>query len=505
MGPMVVGPLVLPLGRRGRTVGGRRAPRPWALPLAGTVLLAALGFCAAGCGRRAPAPSLVLLISVDTLRADRLGAYGCRLGLSPRLDALAAESLVFEAAYAPSSFTMPSVSTLLTGRYPEQNGVHGNKSLLPLGIPTLASLLKERGFRTGAVVSNWVLRQTPQTEGSTVDRGFDHYDDRFPEQEANRQIPERLAPDTTAAGLAMLDRLRGEGEAQKTFLWVHYQDPHGPYTPPEGYRERYLAAESERPWPRTELPRAQPEDAPPGVPEFEQRGLASLPSYQALDGRSDPAFYAAGYDGEVRWTDEELARLLDGIAQRGLLDDAVIVFVADHGEAMGEADYWFAHGEYLSDPLVRVPLFLRLPGHSSERRTDVVALADVAPTLLALFGIEPPAEMLGRDLLAPAPPGGGLAYLATSGGAIRSRRGLVRDGWKYLVTDLGGGRVAEELYRLGDERTNLVGSEPERRQLLQKGLMVTMERVQTDVVGRPRALSEADMELMRKLGYVGED
>src|SRR5258705_11130146 len=150
------------------------------------------------CG--APPLQLLLVVTVDTLRADALGAYGSGLGLSPHLDALAAESVVFDAAYAAAPLTLPSLATLFTGRWPEERGVSSNEAALPQGVPTLASELRERGWRTGAVVSNFVLNGS-----AGLAQGFDRYDDRLPRREAVRHWPERSARDATDAALAMLD------------------------------------------------------------------------------------------------------------------------------------------------------------------------------------------------------------------------------------------------------------------------------------------------------------
>ena len=205
--------------------------------LATALSLAAAGGLA-GCGGPAP-PRLLLLLTVDTLRADHLGAYGSELGLTPNLDALARESLVFTAAYAASAFTLPSMGALLTGHYPESLGLWSNESLVPDTAPTLAEELRRRGWRTGAVVSNFVLRRS-----SGLDRGFDLFDDEFPDWETTRGVPERTASDTTDAALATLGACAEA--ASRCFLWVHYQDPHGPYTPPAGWRKRQLPAERER-------------------------------------------------------------------------------------------------------------------------------------------------------------------------------------------------------------------------------------------------------------------
>ncbi len=333
-----------------------------------------------------PRPIDLLLISVDTLRADRLGSYGSPLGLTPELDALAARSLVFEAAFAPTSFTRPSVSALLTGRYPEETGVFSNLSPLPASVPTLATWLRARGYRTAAVVSNSIL-----SAEAGLERGFERYDDRMQERELTRPRLERSAPRTTDAALAWLED--SAADPRPFFLWVHYQDPHGPYTPPDAYREAYRDLER------------RPDD-PPALPlGANNAGLHSLPPYQAIGEEREPAFYRAGYDGEVRLADEAIGRLLRSALVRNAADTLVIAFTADHGEALGEGGMWFAHASSLVDALVRVPLLLRVPGQAPARRTEIASLVDLVPTLLAACGVAIPPDLLGRNLLAPAAAG----------------------------------------------------------------------------------------------------
>jgi hypothetical protein len=222
------------------------------------------GLISLGCDGAVEGRRDLLLVTVDTLRADRLGAYESALGLSPNLDALASESQVFTRAFSPASYTLPAVISLLTGRQPDELGIRANVSVLRGGVPTLATRLWAQGWRTGAVVSNAVLQKRV---GLHV--GFDRYDDEFPDWERNRRVPERVAADTTDAALAMLASLRGDGDAP-VFLWVHYQDPHGPYTPPPGYREKFMASEREMPDGTRRLPFDDTQTGQGGIPAYQQ-------------------------------------------------------------------------------------------------------------------------------------------------------------------------------------------------------------------------------------------
>jgi len=443
--------------------------------------LLAVAVAAVGCARTPP-PRVLLLVTVDTLRADHLGAWGSDLGLTPHLDALARESLVFETAYAAAPLTLPSLATLFTGRYPEELGIRSNESTLPSGVPTLATELRERGWRTAAVVSNFVLR-----EGSGLARGFDRYDDALPRREAVRRWPERIARDATDAALGLLDACA----VGRCFVWVHYQDPHGPYDPPPGRREGQLPRASDAPDAQRRLPVAA-----------DHAGIGAIPAYQFLGGRRDVAFYRAGYRGEVEYVDEEVGRLLEGLRARRLGDRSVVVFAADHGESLGERDVWFAHGENLGDVQVRVPLLMRVPGREPRRRSDVATLADLCPTLLHLLAdVVPGSGAHGRDLLAPgAERGSSRPYLATlQGGAVR-RFGLVDDGHKLVVSERDG-EERVELHRLGHEDENLAASAPEVARALRERLRALRAALPTAPPETPQPLSDEERARLRALGY----
>jgi arylsulfatase len=447
-------------------------------------ILALLVLLASGCGERGP--RLLLLVSADTLRADQLGAYGSERGLTPELDALARESVLFRAVWAPASHTLPSIAALLTGRYPEELGIWSNESVLPGGADTLAATFRDAGWRTAAVVSNWVLRRA-----AGLDAGFDLYDDALPQLEATRPAPERVAPDTSSAALRALDACLPDAAA-RCFLWVHYQDPHGPYTPPAALRDRELARERAAPDGARALP------VLPGP-----FGPGGIPSYQFLEGRRDAAFYRAGYAGEIALLDAEVGRLLAGLATRGLSDASVVVFTADHGESLGEDDHWFSHGELLTDAQTRVPLLIRVPGRAPAVRDDAASLVDLRPTLAQLLLGEPPdSARLGRALLAPgAERADSAPYLAALRGAKLPRFGLVEGGFKYLVEQRDGvwhGRLSQR----DREEVDLTAPAPELAKRLRGQLEETMRRVRRVDVESRRDLSQADRAKLAALGYV---
>jgi arylsulfatase len=448
--------------------------------------LALLVLCGCGEPEPIPAPRALLLVTVDTLRADRLGAYGSERGLSPRIDALARKSLVFDAAYAPSPYTFPSIAGLLTGRYPNELGIRSNRSAIPADAPTLAGVLREAGWRTGAVVSNFVLRNK-----TGLARHFDFYDDTMLQAETVRAWPERIGRDTTNAAIRVQEKLEGSGKPW--FLWVHYQDPHGPYTPPAGFRERYLDAE-----------RAAKDGGRRLHGHPDRFGKGVIPEYQILDDQREVAWYRAGYDGEIAYLDAELGRLLDTLGGQGRLTDAAVVFAADHGEALGEHDYWFAHGHQLTDELVRVPLLLRVPGRPPGRRSDVVSLVDVVPTLSRLLlGIAPPADGPGRDLFAPdASVENSVPYMATFGGGPEPQIGLVEDGYK-LILSWRDGIWSAQLYRSGNEELDLSTPAPQVVRRLRARLVSLRQRYDRGVEERRQEFSEEEKAMLRALGYLG--
>ena len=471
--------------RKGRSaLGGGNARRRLLNWLVVAVALGGL----IGCRPEVERPSLLIFLTVDTLRADRLGAYGGNLGLTPNLDALADESLVFTASYAPSSFTLPSVSAMMTGRYPSELGIWLNESGLPDSTPTLAGELKSRGWRTFAVVGNFVLRRE-----SGLDAGFDRYDDSFQDREAVRDLPERVAADTTDAGLAMLDLCTAGGDT-RCLVWIHYQDPHGPYTPPEERRAQFLPIEREAVDGRHLLP-----------VQRGALGIGGIPNYQYLDDQREVAYYRAGYDAEVSYMDEEVGRLLDGLVQRGLMEGALIVFAADHGESLGERDYWFAHGEYLSDVLVRVPFFLRIPGQLPGRRGDVVSLVDLYGTILhQLTGESEPPGARGRDLLAEgAADGASVAYLDTRGASTLRRYGIVDGEYKWIVSERGNVPTGK-LYRVGQGDVEIESEHPELEQAMSERLDALLRSFDRDTPEIRQEISDADRDRLRALGYAGE-
>jgi arylsulfatase len=336
---------------------------------AAAIVLAGALLAACGCARRSPPPSL-LLITIDTLRADHLGTYGYARPTSPRLDELARQAVVFEKAYATLPRTTQSIATLLTGLYPKHHQARGLFSYLPPGNTTLAEILRERGYATRAVVSNIFLQP-----GKGFEQGFESYSNprsRF-DGDSSAQI--------TSEALGLLAGMQD----RPFFLWVHYLDPHWSYEPEERLVKRFD-------------PDYQPSEEMRALREG--RFLKGDLIFQNPLPPRDREHLVARYDAEIAQVDEQIGVLLDGIPA-AIRANLLVVLTSDHGESLCEHGYCFAHGETLYDDTLHVPLLFSLPGRLRPERvaTTNVSLLDVAPSILRILGLPDRPGMDGLPLL----------------------------------------------------------------------------------------------------------
>jgi len=334
---------------------------------------------------RRPAPGAVnvVLVTLDTLRADRLGCYGFTGIQTPNIDGVAREGVLFEQATATAPMTLPAHASILTGLVPPHHGVRDNGGFfLEADKTTLAERLKAAGYATGAFVGAWVLDRR-----WGLDQGFETYSDRFDLSKykvVNLGTVQKKGDEVMDLALAWLETVK----QRKFFAWIHLYDPHTPYEPPEPWKSRY--------------PR-QP------------------------------------YLGEVAYTDQVVGRLVSWLKAAGQWDRTVLVLMADHGESLGE------HGErthtfFVYDATVHVPLIVRTPWGDHGRSSAQVASVDVMPTLLDLAGLAPEPGVDGRSLarlvLAPAAEAGGRAYSETYFPRFHygwQHLRAMRDGtWKYI-------------------------------------------------------------------------
>jgi choline-sulfatase len=342
-------------------------------------LLATAAACGPASGPSSDAPN-VLLVTIDTLRPDHLGAYGFPGDSSPSFDALAARGVVFERAIAASARTAPSHASLFTSRWVRDHSIGYRNGSTRLGDEvTLATIFGAAGYDTAAFVGNSMLRRRVG-----LDRGFAVFDDVLPDEERNRPVFERIAEKTTHRALEWLARPR----RRPYFLWVQFNDPHGPYTPPPSYAEPFAAAaereaEQEKPLPALDV----------------QRGLNGIPAYQVIGDERRPGEYRARYTGEIRYFDAWLGRLLEAAEAAADGRENVVVVTADHGESLGEDGFYFSHGFATTPNLVHVPLVVVAPGIPPGRVDALVHHVDVLPTLLELAGLPPPIDPAGVSLV----------------------------------------------------------------------------------------------------------
>ena len=283
----------------------------------------------------------IVLVTVDTLRADHLPAYGYTRIKTPAIDRLAAESILFEDAVSPIPMTLPSHASILTGLLPPSHGVRDNAGfLLDSRIVTLPEILKQQGYKTAAFVSAFVLDSQFK-----LDQGFDVYSDDFTLAQARVSGTElyRRAEETERE----VDAWLNTNSTGKFFLWVHYYDPHDPYEPPGAYRQEYSG---------------------------------SL------------------YDGEIAYTDEILGKFLARLDQLGLKEKTIVVFAGDHGESLGEHNEQ-THALFLYNATQQVPLMFRLPSAAPKRIRATAGLIDIVPTLLDLTGIRAETSLQGKSVL----------------------------------------------------------------------------------------------------------
>ncbi|MCJ7524309.1 MAG: sulfatase-like hydrolase/transferase [Candidatus Aminicenantes bacterium] len=341
-----------------------------------TAVLAVAMLLVAGCRQRpatAPVTLNVVLVTLDTLRADRLGCYGYAAARTPVLDAFASSSLLFEQATTASNNTLPSHVAILCGQHPRRLGVPRNGFEVPPTQRGLAVLLAERGYETAAFVSCSVLDAT-----SGLRKGFAVYDDEFDIEEVDQE--QRRAPETVQRALHWLNT----PTTKPRFLWLHCFDPHYPYTPPPPYDRMFYPEYS------------GPAD---GSIRFIAGILGSHGFPKIRSGPDDYRRLAALYDGEIAFLDASLAPLFAYLDRPEVRAHTAVAVVADHGESLTEHGYYFDHGLDVYQPSMHVPLMVRAPGRSTGRRIAApVQTVDIFPTLLRLAGLDVPSAADGRDL-----------------------------------------------------------------------------------------------------------
>ena len=321
-------------------------------------LICILFFAASALKAGAAPPPNVILITLDTVRADRMGFLGSKLGLTPNLDVLARQSTVFTRAYSQVPLTAPSHASILTGTYPQFNHVNDFQVPLSTELPYAPEIFRANGYHTAAFLGAIILDPSAKFAPG-FDRGFDIYDAGFSAQHSGEDryhTTERRGGEVVAHALAWLK----QNPKGPFFLWVHLYDAHHPYDPPEPYKSKYAAAL---------------------------------------------------YNGEVAYTDSAVGKFLAQLRIRGLYDDAVIAVMSDHGEALGEHGE-DTHGIFLYDETIHVPLLIKMPLTAATKKSEAaktpirqkrvdqrVELVDVLPTILQAAGVTVPTQVQGQSLL----------------------------------------------------------------------------------------------------------
>ena len=460
----------------GRAVLSRKLKRTGLCAALALLLTMSLTGCA-------PEPLNLVVVSLDTTRADHLGVYGYDRPTSPALDALAAEGVVFDDVMGQMPTTAPAHYSLLTGLYPHAHGVYRNGQKLPEHFDTLGSVLGDRGYATGAFVSGLPLID----ELSGLGRSFDAYDDEIENRRRNGQI-------TVDRALAWLETQSDE----PFFLFVHLFDAHGPYRPPEDLAEEF-ASDERGPW-SERIPRYQ------RLIDPNTGGIVT-----------DLRYYIDRYDASIRHADNQLGRLLEQLD----LERTVVLVVTDHGESLDEnVNAPLDHGSLLVQPQIRLAGVLHAPGVEPSRISGLTGMVDFAPTVLGVMGhTDALPNIQGRDLSANLEDGtaGKRAEFATCGmtstvethvgyKADESRLGVaVRKGDLKLISypTKGGGEVLflHDLSADADE-TSMERADPDDPQVAELVDLLNRWNRQRQEPFRGEEPADEFREKLESLGYV---
>jgi arylsulfatase A-like enzyme len=466
----------------------------------GTLVAGLIMICLQGTGCTSEIPVTrpesiqnVILITVDTLRADHLGSYGYPLSTSPVLDRLAEQGSLFTRCITTVPKTAPALASMLTSTTPERHLVYLNEQIIDESIDTLAGTLSKKDIFTAGVQVNNLCRVE-----CGFSRGFNQYIQTCrhgPYQQPGIQIE--------YINRVVLPWLRDHKD-EPFFLWVHYMDPHGPYEPPSPFSRMF-------------------DDESYHVPYLEMKtsssngGYLGIPQYQAVIGTNSLRKYVSLYDGEIRYWDSHFKAVLQELEELDISRNTAVIITADHGESLVEHDYYFEHGAFLYEQGLHIPLIVKLPVpvFSSHVVGGQCTLLDVAPTILDFFLADPLPEALGKSLL---------PWLTRQPGkspqrplAIRSSdpnlqqfncRGYTDGNLKY-VTYRNPENRSEELFDLSRDPLESYNMFPEAKSRTRDGLNKAMNKVLPDLPDdlrepqfAPELVLKREVQLLQSLGYV---
>ena len=455
-------------------------------------------FLLPGCGIRRPGtvPGCnVLLISLDTLRADHLSCYGYKRATSPQIDQVAKEGVLFENAVAASNWTTPSHMSMLTSLYPSAHGIQNEAMSLGEAVPTLAEVLVKRGYTTAAFVTGPML-----SHRLGFSNGFQVYDDftatlmcetnLFDDHAAYSAGIFNVPTDHLITDLATL-WLKQHGQ-EKFFLFLHYWDCHSDYIPPAPYDRLF----------------------DPGY-QGKENGRDIGPRKPQIEGRIAPkdlAHLIALYDGEIAHTDDHVGQVLQLLRDMGVAEKTLVIIVSDHGEGFLEHGK-ILHGNSMFEELIHVPLILRLPGviPAGRRINDNASQVDVMPTVLGLLGIAEPAGLQGIDLSGACRGLGGLPDRILFSEAVffgEPERRAVRWGPYKLIQEKNGRPMPLLVVHEGREAdARKAGLDAKQSYKLEEMLTQALAAGPSGSEGpnraaKPSQMDEATLRRLRSLGYV---
>jgi arylsulfatase A-like enzyme/Tfp pilus assembly protein PilF len=391
----------------------------------------------------------VVLISIDTCRADYLSCYGYPRKTTPNIDAVADNSIIFENVISPVPLTLPAHASMLTGTIPPYHGVHDNFHYwLGSSNITLAETLKENGFTTAAIISAFVMDSQ-----FGLNQGFDTYYDRFDRKVNQPEASERPGRQTSLLAQNWLDQHKD----RKFFLFLHYYDPHTKYEPPEPFASKF----------------------------------------------ADNL-----YAGEIAYTDYCIAQVIQKLKDSGLFDSTLLIITGDHGEMLDE-HHEQEHGYFIYQSAIKVPLIFKLPQQNkSQKIKDIVSLIDIVPTICRLLNIQPPSQVQGKDL---SPYFSGnhkpaeqrylyCESLTSTKYGCNPLLGMISEGWKYIQT------TRPELYNTAKdhaESINLIEKHPHRARILQDQIKQVLEQsIPTADSDGKAPMDEKTRKRLESLGYV---
>jgi arylsulfatase A-like enzyme len=417
----------------------------------------------------------VVLITVDALRADHLGCYGYKRNTSPFLDSLVKkDAVLFTQAVSHASYTPGSMAAIATGNYYAEHHLKGFGGLLNSQLPTLAEILQQNGYKTIFIGGNLFYRGLYD-----LGRGFDFC--------SAGEFSKRAVIQFAISELAGLKH-------KNFFMWLHYMGTHAPYLAPKGYLDIFLNDAFFDP--KRNLPAVQS--------DITGYGVQGIPQHVYIDGMNNPDFYIAQYDAAIRFFDAQLKLFIGKLKDLGLYDNTIIIISADHGELLGEHGYYFGHGVFLYEPLLKVPLIIKAsPSVKKENvQQPVGASVDIAPTILDMLGIKAGSSFDGCSLVPLISGGGKPSREFTIHDTTHEKTAIRTARWKLIRSETARS-PAYELYNIQDdpqESVNLVDTEREVSESLRSVLDAYCKSKPVWVPQEP--LEEASKKQLQALGYL---